>query len=74
MSDLESQVAKLKEELVNQDNRVRLYFTAHETMKRQLVQLKSTLDEIKTLAGSDTCPECMAIENLNELIAKHEDK
>ncbi len=62
--DLESQVAKLKEE-------IETYINAE---SKEINQLKSTLDEIETLAGSDTCPECMAIENLNELIAKHEDK
>ncbi len=62
--DLESQVAKLKEE-------IETYINAE---SKEINQLKSTLDEIKTLAGSDTCPECMAIENLNELIAKHEGK
>ncbi len=60
----DEEVAKLKEELET-------YINAE---SKEINQLKSTLDEIKTLAGSDTCPECMAIENLNELIAKHEDK
>ena len=46
------EIAKLKEELVNQDNRVRLHFTAHQTTKRQLEQLKSALDKIDKLFSS----------------------
>ncbi len=60
----DSEIAKLKEE-------IETYINAE---SKEINQLKSTLDEIETLAGSDTCPECMAIENLNELIAKHEGK
>ena len=68
----EKQIIKLKEDLVNQDNRVRLYFTAHETMKRQLGQLKSTLDEIKTITSSVLFNK--ELEQIKSILAKHEDK
>ncbi len=64
--------AKLKEEFANQDNRVRLYFTAHETMKRQLGQLKSTLDEIKTITSSVLFNK--ELEQIKSILAKHEGK
>ncbi len=45
-------------------------------MKRQLVQLKSTLDEIKTLTeGKNKSDNWQVNMNyLKEIIAKHEDK
>ncbi len=75
ITKLESQVAKLKEELVNQDNRLRLYFTAHETMKRQLVQLKSTLDEITKLyeMSESNLPLHFKLD-FKKLLPKREDK
>ena len=52
---------------------VRILMKGTEVLGITIEQLKSTLDEIKTLADSDTCCECLSIENLNEILAKHED-
>ena len=72
--DCEESKYKLQEDIENGTNHFERLLFKYDKVREEWGQLKYTLDEIKTLAGSDTCPECMAIENLNELIAKHEDK
>ena len=72
--DCEESKYKLQEDIENGTNHFERLLFKYDKVREEWGQLKYTLDEIKTLAGSDTCPECMAIENLNELIAKHDDK
>ena len=72
--DYKDEVAKLKEELVylKELNNGLDYCAEQESIKSK--QLKSTLDEIKTLTKSSEYDGNFVKELLKEILAKHEDK